>query len=1099
MYIQKGILTAQDFANEVGLKLQDITKAWNEANGGKELTKEDLVKDPYDVDAIREGLTNEKKQPQEKQKEQPKEKEVKKTVLTKRAYEGQFREDVKAEIEKYGLTRNVESQELAEQRGKGFVEAVGVEAAYEAVKNGDVTGAMAAAVLAEAMTINEGLALTAKTDADALALNELQAEIIDLMGKIALEGGRYNAMLNRIYQTSDLGFNAERKIQEYKALNNGEISPELEQKFRDLDAQLKEVNKKLAEAEQRAKEAEDNATIEAIRQASIRDKEVKKTYKQKAKKIADNFRQVFKRKPPTFTDANGNVIDITKLGIGWNELVEIGAKAIELTGEIADGIKAISDRLKQQDWYANLSIEDRAAILKQVEDYFAPKNFTQGDIKIPTALLKELVEGGIDNINDLVTAVKSQIQDEYPDATDRQIRDAITNYGKTSSLSQDEIDTKLRKIKRLGRLISQLEDIREKKRPMRSGQQRDKLDAEERAKMKEVREALKELPEEEADIEKQIKTAQEATKTRLKNQIEDLERQISNGEKVPQNVRTVKEDDEIKELKKRRDELKKESDAIFKDEEFVNAKRLEQAKKRTQSSINDLERRLNEGDFEKKKPSKIIADDELTKLRAEKIRIKEEFDKEFYKVQLKNRTQFEKWKDRLWELWNVPRLLMATGEFSFVLIQGLKLSLGNPQLAVKSFKNAMNFFGSEKKSEDWLRQVKSQPYYPIAKESKLALTDFNAELSAREELFYSGWTNWVWNNLGKVLLTPTKIRSQELYNKAVGVWESANPLKATERAAVGYLDMLRLQKFLEGMEKLEQQGKTIQTSPQDYKDVADVINTLTGRASIGRLDPVLLSKIFFSPRNWASGIKTATPYALYHFGKMTPTARKLALLEMSKFLGITTSMMALAASYYNNDDDEETEVEFDPRSSDFMKIRLGNTRVDPWGGMQQQVVLSSRIIADAMMKGFAMYGEESPVKGAFKKDGELYPLGVPFKSKTALELTSQQAINKLNPTMSLVYNYATTRQDKEGKLKDAYGKDYVLTEQLSEKLYPIYIQTVSDLLKDDPTALDGLLSFYAFFGGGVAVYEDNKKEKKKKQSLGLPKQNIDGLPKQDLN
>ena len=62
LYIQKGILTAQDFANEVGLKLQDISKAWNEANGGKELTKEDLVKDPYDVDAIREGLGNEQKQ-----------------------------------------------------------------------------------------------------------------------------------------------------------------------------------------------------------------------------------------------------------------------------------------------------------------------------------------------------------------------------------------------------------------------------------------------------------------------------------------------------------------------------------------------------------------------------------------------------------------------------------------------------------------------------------------------------------------------------------------------------------------------------------------------------------------------------------------------------------------------------------------------------------------------------------------------------------------------------------------------------------------------------------------------------------------------------
>jgi hypothetical protein len=1005
-------------------------------------------------------------------------KEVKKTVQTKRAYEGKFREEVKAEIEKYGLTREIESQVVAEDNAKKFLNAVGNEAAFEAVKNGDIVGAEAASVLAQIMIDVETKAMLETDIEKATKLNEFQAELIDAMGKKALESGRFSSMLNRIYQTTDLGFSAEKKIEEYKALNDGVIPKEVEQKFRDLEKEFKEVSKKLAEAEQRAIQAEEKATIEAIKNAREREKATQKTYKQRAKKVADEFRKL-KTKPPTFTDAKGNVIDITQLGIGWNELVEIGAKAIELSGDIADGVKAISDRLKSQEWYANLSIEDRKAILNQVEEYLKPKEVTEGNIQIPTSLLKDLVENGVDNIDDLVKAVKAEIQDQYPNATDRQIRDAITNYGKTSNLSQEEVDVKLRKMKRLGKLISQLEDIQEKKRPLRTGQQRDKLDAEERAKMKEVREAMKELPMDEETIERELKTALDATKSRLRNQIEDLQREIDKGEQVPKSVRTIKEDEELKSLREQRDKLKEESDAIFKNDEYRDAKRLEMAKKRTQATIDNLEKRLREQDFEKKKPKPLVADDELIKLRAEKLRIKEEFDKEFYKAQLRNRTKFQKWADAAWEIWNIPRVLMATGEFSFVGIQGLMQSVSNPMIAARSFKNAIEFFKSEKKTEDWLRRLKAQPYYPTMKESKLAITEPNAELTAREELFYSGWTNMFWDGIGKALLFPMKAQSQQAYDNAVDKWSKFNPLKATERAAIGYLDTLRVERFLNGMQMLEIQGKTFQDSPQDYKDVADAINTMTGRASLGKYGnqaAPLLSKLFFSPRNWASGIKTATPYALYHFGSMTPTARKMAIADFSKFLGLTTAMVAMVAAYVNNDDDEETSVEFDPRDTDFMKIKIGNTRIDPWGGKQQQVVLSARIMADAIMKGSYLVGQKSPIEGAMKKDGKLYPLGQPYKTKSPLGLIGQQAVNKLNPTASLLYNYQTTHYNSKGVLVNDYGKEYLLSEQVGDKFYPIFWGTVGELLKDDPNALNGLLAFYAFFGGGVIIYEDKEKD-----------------------
>lgn len=58
------------------------------------------------------------------------------------------------------------------------------------------------------------------------------------------------------------------------------------------------------------------------------------------------------------------------------------------------------------------------------------------------------------------------------------------------------------------------------------------------------------------------------------------------------------------------------------------------------------------------------------------------------------------------------------------------------------------------------------------------------------------------------------------------------------------------------------------------------------------------------------------------------------------------------------------------------------------------------------------------------------------------------------------------------------GGEYDVTDKLTE-LYPIYWGTVSDLMKDDVNVLNGILAFYAFFGGGVNVYDDKDKDKDK--------------------
>jgi hypothetical protein len=991
---------------------------------------------------------------------------VKKTVLTKRAYEGDFRDSVKSELEKFGLTRAVENQEDANNRAKDFINSVGEDAALDSVRNGDVVGGMAAAVFANVMVMNREKALLSTNKSEVEVLNKREADLINEFGEMAKQGGQFNSMINFIYQNTDLGFNVEAKIKEYKDANNGEISAEMEAKFRALDTELKEVNKKLVEAEKRAADAEANQSVKNIQESIERNK--KKSYTKSSKDIANNIRKL-KSKPFKFTDENGNEINIDTMGVSWNNLVEEIAKAVEKGGEIID---AVSNALNNADWYKSLSNKDKNKLVKQLEEYFAEAEKTEGGLSISTSLIRSLVEGGITDINELTKQVYKSVSQLYPNITEREVRDEITGYGRTVNLSQDEVSRQLRRMKDIGRTISALEDVENKIRPLKSGTQRDKMDAEQRSLKKKLREAMKDLPIDLEASEAALKSQLEATKTRIQNRIEDLQREIDTKIKTPENARTVKEDEELKALKERRDKLKEEHDKIFKDEEFIEAKRLEQTKKRTEQRIEDLQRRLKNGDFTKTQRKAVVADSELIKLRAEKLRIQEEYNKELYKVQLENRTKAEKIKDSIWELWNIPRILMATGEASFVGVQGLKQTISHPINAAKAFKNAFEFFKSEKRTEEWLNEIKSQEWYPILKGSKLALTEPNVGLTAREELFYSGWANNMWDIAGWLFTFPFRQKGKAAHKKAHDFWLSLNPFKAIERASVGYLDTIRVERFLDGMQMLEMKGKNFETDKQDYKDVADAINTMTGRASLGKYGEQaapILSKIFFSPRNWASGIKSATPYALYHFGKMTPTARKMAIADFSKFLGFTTSIMIMAAAYLNNDDDDETQVELDPRSSDFMKIRLGKTRVDPWGGMQQQVVLSARIMADALMKMLPQIG----IGGAIKKGDELLATGVPNRTKTTSGLIAQQAVNKLNPTASLIYNYSSSHYE-DGKLMNEYGKEYTLSNELKEKFNPIFWGTVSDLLKDDPNALNGLLAFYAFFGGGVSVYDSDK-------------------------
>lgn len=145
------------------------------------------------------------------------------------------------------------------------------------------------------------------------------------------------------------------------------------------------------------------------------------TFTEKAKKAADIVRKL-KNKEFTFKDSNGNDIPVHKMGISWNDVVEFGAKAIEKTGQIADGIAAIIDKVKEADWYKTLSKADQDRFAKELEDHYtgiADKK-TASRIKALEKELDDLQSGKVKTKTERKpTAREQELKDQIFEAKDK--------------------------------------------------------------------------------------------------------------------------------------------------------------------------------------------------------------------------------------------------------------------------------------------------------------------------------------------------------------------------------------------------------------------------------------------------------------------------------------------------------------------------------------------------------------------------------------------------------------------------------------------------------------------------------------------------------
>lgn len=370
---------------------------------------------------------------------------------------------------------------------------------------------------------------------------------------------------------------------------------------------------------------------------------------------------------------------------------------------------------------------------------------------------------------------------------------------------------------------------------------------------------------------------------------------------------------------------------------------------------------------------------------------------------------------------NLPKSIMSTLDFSAPFRQGWGM-MSRPEF-YKAFASMLKFGFDEKSYRDLQADIISRPTYNLMKKSGLRISILADKLTQREEQFMS-----------------------TLIDK-LPIPDRANFLKGSERAYTGFLSKLRADVFDHLVHSAELVGEDINPNGQVIKDIAAVVNDFTGSGNIGINDKLsgavpLLNATLFSPRKISAMVNMMNPER-YVNPKTSATARKAALRNLIGSVSITVGILALYNAFANKDN----KVETDPRSADFGKIKIGNTRIDVTGGNGTYAVLLARLARNQTKS---------------TTDDSITTLGEGNKPKTRKTIFGEYVNNKLSPTASLFSDWLGG--------KDSSGNPFNIKSEIASRFMPLIISDFISLASQGDNKITAIGTAADLFGFGTQVY-----------------------------
>jgi len=273
-----------------------------------------------------------------------------------------------------------------------------------------------------------------------------------------------------------------------------------------------------------------------------------------------------------------------------------------------------------------------------------------------------------------------------------------------------------------------------------------------------------------------------------------------------------------------------------------------------------------------------------------------------------------------------------------------------------------------------------------------------------------------------------------------------SPIRASNRAYMAFGNKLRSDLFDNMVEKAQKAGVELIGKDgkvnENARAIARYINDATGRGHLGKLEKnaEILNDVLFSPKLMASRVNMvrrafADPRMLEKGvdSALAKQLRKRAWRDMAAvggLLGGSATISELSGA----------EGTLDPRSTDFGKLKFGNTRLDMTGGFQQYARVATQLATGQVNTGDKV--EDRNRKTTAERFGR----------------------NKLSPLAGLIVDWMAE--------KNVLGEKFTWSQAAKDRVIPLIIQDLTELAQEDPKLIPVILP--GAFGIGIQSYGKTK-------------------------
>jgi hypothetical protein len=291
--------------------------------------------------------------------------------------------------------------------------------------------------------------------------------------------------------------------------------------------------------------------------------------------------------------------------------------------------------------------------------------------------------------------------------------------------------------------------------------------------------------------------------------------------------------------------------------------------------------------------------------------------KEGSAMTMKERLRMKNMGKNIGDALGISKSLKSTLDNSYIFRQGYKAMITNPKIWLRNATKSFDLFTKELKNQPAMdlvhADIYSRPNYDLYKKAGLAI-------DVLEESFPS--------------TLPEKVPFM------------GRLFRASETAFTSQAQLTRADIFDKYVDIAKRTGVDV-TDVDQLKSIARLTNALTGRGGLGSFESNadVFNKAFFAPRFVMSHFETLFGQPILGTGGVEGSvnpmkwsfAQKQAALNLAKIVIGAGSILGIADAV------SPGSVEWDPRSANFGKIRVGDTRFDVTGGMSSLVTVISRV------------------------------------------------------------------------------------------------------------------------------------------------------------